>query len=150
MSTFNRLLLRRLHRVAGMAALGFIASFWLATVIVELRGNMGEITLVKTAIAWGLIGLIPVLMATGGSGFALSGGTPSGILKTKLRRMQVIAANGILVLAPSAITLAILAQQGRFDGLFVGVQILELLAGLINIWLIGLNIRDGLALARST
>ncbi|WP_297020407.1 hypothetical protein [Thalassospira sp.] len=148
MSTSHRSLLSRLHRLAGAAALVFIASFWLATIIVELRGNISEIVLVKTAIAWGLFGLVPALITTGGSGFALSGGKPTGILQTKLRRMKLIAANGILILVPAAISLAVFAQHGRFDGLFAAIQGIELLAGAVNIGLIGLNIRDGLRLRK--
>lgn len=146
MSIFQRSFLSHLHRIAGAVALVLIAGFWLATVIVELRGHISEIELVKTAIAWGLIGLVPVLITTGASGFAQTGGKLRGILKTKLRRMKMIAANGVVILVPSAITLAIFAQQGRFDGVFVLVQAIELLAGAVNICLIGLNIRDGMRL----
>lgn len=141
--------LRILHRVAGGVAFILIASFWLATVVVELMGSTGQITMVKTAIAWGLILLVPCLAATGGSGFALAHGHIVGPIAVKLRRMKLIAANGIVVLVPCAITLALFAQRGQIDGLFMGIQMLELFAGLINLVLIGLNIRDGVRMHRS-
>lgn len=54
---------------------------------------------------------------------------------------------GILVLVPSAIFLNLWAAQGMFDTRFYLVQGLELLAGAINLRLMGLNIRDGLCLS---
>ena len=62
--------------------------------------------------------------------------------------MPFIAANGLLILVPAAIFLSVRAQAGMFDGAFYAVQAVELLAGAINVTLIGLNIRDGLRLSR--
>lgn len=61
--------------------------------------------------------------------------------------MKIVAANGLLVLLPSAFVLASWANAGRFDGAFYALQGLELLAGAANITLLGLNMRDGLRLA---
>ncbi len=58
--------------------------------------------------------------------------------------MPLIAANGVLVLIPSALFLAYKARAGEFDMTFYAVQALELVAGAANITLLGLNIRDGL------
>lgn len=148
MSTHTRRPLSILHRIAGVMALLLIATFWISTVTVELRGNIAEIVMVKTAVAYGLLVLIPCLITTGASGFRLSGGKKAGLLGVKLRRMKIIAANGVLFLMPCAISLALMAQQGRFDAVFAIVQGIELLAGAINIYLIGRNIRDGIRLAR--
>lgn len=62
--------------------------------------------------------------------------------------MQVAALNGLAVLIPSAVFLALRAQAGLFDTAFVLVQGLELIAGAVNITLLGRNMRDGLALRR--
>ena len=62
--------------------------------------------------------------------------------------MKFIAANGLLILVPSAVSLAILANLGDMDGLFVPLQAVELIAGGVNLVLIGLNIRDGLRMRR--
>ena len=88
--------------------------------------------------------LIPALMAAGGSGFTLAGKRRGGIIGTKIRRMPLIAANGILILIPSALFLASKASAGEFDTGFYVVQALELAAGATNIALLGLNMRDGL------
>ncbi len=58
--------------------------------------------------------------------------------------MPFIAANGVLILIPSALYLAFKARAGEFDARFDAVQALELAAGATNIALLGLNMRDGL------
>jgi hypothetical protein len=60
--------------------------------------------------------------------------------------MPLIAANGLLVLLPAAIFLNLWAAQGTFDSRFYLVQAVELLAGAINLLLMGLNMRDGVKL----
>jgi len=88
--------------------------------------------------------LIPALAATGGSGLALARERAGPLIERKRRRMPVIAANGLLILVPSALFLSFKSQAGEFDGFFYGVQALELIAGAVNIALLGLNLRDGL------
>ena len=143
-----------IHPVAGSLALLTIATFWLSTVISELSGSRDLVVAVKSAIPWGLLVLVPALAATGGSGLALSQGVRSGAVGRKLRRMPFIAANGLLVLLPSALFLAARAKAGAFDAPFYAVQAVELIAGPINLFLLGLNMRDGFRmsgrLARST
>jgi Na+/H+ antiporter NhaA len=58
--------------------------------------------------------------------------------------MPWIAANGILVLGPSVLYLASKAGAGEFDSGFYAVQATELVVGVTNIALLGLNMRDGL------
>ena len=57
--------------------------------------------------------------------------------------MPFIAANGVLILIPSALFLASKARAVEFDTAFYAVQALELAAGAANITLLGLNMRDG-------
>jgi hypothetical protein len=61
--------------------------------------------------------------------------------------MPLIAANGLLVLIPSALFLASKASAGEFDTAFYAVQAIELAAGAANIMLLGLNMRDGLKMS---
>jgi hypothetical protein len=61
--------------------------------------------------------------------------------------MPFIALNGLLVLVPCAVFLHARAVAGDFGGVFALVQGIELLAGAANLALMGLNLRDGLALA---
>ncbi len=62
--------------------------------------------------------------------------------------MPFIAANGLLVLVPCAIVLNRWAASGSFDTAFHALQAIELIAGAINLTLMGLNARDGLRMTR--
>jgi hypothetical protein len=88
--------------------------------------------------------LIPVLAAAAGSGFTLAKGRQAGLIGAKIKRMPWIAANGLLILIPSALFLASKAKAAEFDASFYAVQVLELAVGAVNITLLGLNMRDGL------
>ncbi len=138
-----------IHPVAGAVALLVIATFWLATVASEAFLAMETVIAVKTAIPYGFILLVPALAATGGSGFKLAKGRRTALIARKIARMRFAAINGLLVLMPSALFLAYQAEAGQFDTWFYGVQAIELLAGSVNICLLGLNMRDGFALGRA-
>ena len=137
-------MLKIIHPVAGALTILTISTFWLSTVLSELFASEAVIVAVKTAIPWGFLLLVPALIATGGSGFALAKGRRGGVIGAKVKRMPVIAANGVLVLIPSALFLAYKATVNEFDAIFYAVQALELVAGATNIMLLGLNMRDGL------
>ena len=139
-------MLKMLHPVAGAIALLTISTFWLSTLFAELFGSEAFVVSVKTTIPWGFFVLVPALMATGGTGVVLSKGSRAGVIGAKLKRMPLIAANGLLVLIPAALFLASKARAGEFDTAFYVVQALEILAGATNITLLGLNMRDGLRL----
>ncbi|MEZ6022729.1 MAG: hypothetical protein R3C16_04790 [Hyphomonadaceae bacterium] len=140
---------RALHPIAGFVAMATIATFWLATAASEISGNPAFIALVKALIPWGFFVLVPALAMTGGTGFALSGGRRGGVLGAKLRRMPIIAANGLFVLIPSALFLAAKARNFDFDAWFVAVQTVELIAGAANLWLLALNARDGFRMTKA-
>lgn len=135
---------KAIHLVAGAVALLTIAIFWLSTALSELFASEAGVIAVKMAIPWGFLLLVPAMAATGGSGFALARGQRTGLVGAKARRMPLIAANGILLLAPAALFLAYKARHAEFDSIFYTVQALELVAGAANITLLGLNMRDGL------
>ena len=139
---------KTIHPLAGAVGLATIAVFWLSTVVAEAFGSPALVVAVKSAIPWGFLLLIPALAATGASGFSLAKGRRGGLMGVKARRMPFIAANGVLILIPSALFLAARAKAGAFDGAFYAVQAVELIAGATNIALIGLNFRDGLKLSR--
>jgi hypothetical protein len=137
-------MLKSVHPVAGALAILTIATFWTSTALAELFASKDTIIAVKSAIPWGFLVLIPALAATGGSGIALAKGRRGGVIGAKLKRMPIIAANGLLILIPAALFLASKAKAGEFDTAFYAVQALELLAGPVNITLLSLNMRDGL------
>lgn len=136
-------MIKVIHPVAGALAILTIATFWLSTALTELFASQAIVAAVKTAIPWGFLLLIPALAATGGSGLALAKGRRAGLIGAKFKRMPLIAANGVLILIPSALFLASEARAGAFDAAFYAVQALELAAGAVNITLLGLNMRDG-------
>jgi len=138
----------KIHAAAGGLALLTVAVFWLSTAVSEFWGNPAAIAAVKQAILLGMVVLIPAVAVAGASGFFLGKGWRSPKVAAKKRRMRIIAANGVLVLLPSAFLLARWAEAGRFDAAFVSVQVLELAAGALNILLLSLNMRDGFALRR--
>lgn len=141
------MLLHRIHAAAGMLAFILIAIFWISTAATELSGSQTAIGAAKSAILWAMLLLIPALAGTGVSGFRLGRGMKLPQVAAKKRRMPFIALNGILVLLPCAVFLNAKADSGAFDAGFYTVQIIELCAGLVNLVLIGLNIRDGLAIS---
>jgi hypothetical protein len=135
-----------LHAIAGGIAFISILVFFSATVIVEVGGDPAAIARAKAAIVQGLWLLIPALMLTGASGLALARGRSGRLLAAKQRRMPFIAGNGLLILLPAALLLDRWAAVGQLDGMFYTVQAVELLAGAVNLTLMGLNIRDGVRL----
>jgi hypothetical protein len=134
---------KMIHPVAGTLAILVIATFWVSTALSELFAPQAVVVAVKTAIPWGFLLLIPALAAAGGSGFAVAKGRRAGLVGAKIKRMPLIAANGVLVLIPSALFLAAKVKAAEFDASFYAVQALELAAGAANIALLGLNMRDG-------
>ena len=92
------------------------------------------------------IGAFPALALTGATGFDRAGKRRGGVIGAKARRMPWIVANGLLILVPSAIFLAMRAGDGRLDLVFYAVQAVELTFGAINLTLLGLSLRDGLRL----
>ncbi|MGY6269691.1 hypothetical protein ACXIUT_08370 [Achromobacter denitrificans] len=139
---------RRIHAFSAVLALLFVAAFWISTVVSGLFLSAAAVAQVKLAIAYALLGFVPVMMLTGASGFALGGKGRHPLLLAKRRRMSFIVANGLFVLAPAAVFLSMRAQAESFDSVFYSVQALELAAGAANLGLIGLNIRDGIRLGR--
>lgn len=136
-----------IHLIAGIVATLTIASFFTATILVELFGSWEEIATVKSLIVMpGLLVLIPAIAATGGTGFALSKSRKGRLVENKKKRMPIIGANGVFILVPAAILLNGWASAGSFGTKFCIVQIFEIIAGATNLAMMGLNIRDGLKL----
>ena len=136
----------RLHPIAGMLALVIIATFWVGTVGTELFGVEEQIRTVKLLIPWGFLILVPSLALAGGTGHLLGRGRTGRLLASKRKRMPFVAANGVVILIPAALFLAWKADSYAFDTVFYAVQVVELVAGAVNLTLLGLNVRDGLRL----
>ncbi|MDA4845537.1 hypothetical protein [Hoeflea poritis] len=138
----------RIHVIAGVVGFLTILSFWISTVSVELFASPAAVAAVKSWILYGMIVLVPAMAIAGATGMSLGRKRRDRLTKAKRTRMPVIAANGLLILVPSAFFLAGRAEAGLFDGWFYAMQTLELVAGAANIAMMGLNIRDGLRMTR--
>lgn len=133
--------------MAGTVAFLTILAFLTSTATAELLGSHATIAMVKMAIPWGFLLLVPALAITGASGFRMAGASADPVILRKKRRMPLIAANGLLILVPAAFWLRSLASQGDFGSIFYIVQAIELVAGSVNLAFMALNIRDGLQLS---
>ena len=136
----------RIHSIAGLLAIVIIATFWLGTVGVELFGAEEHIRIVKLMIPWGLLILVPSLALAGGIGHLLGRGRTGRLVASKRKRMPFVAANGVVILIPAALFLARKADTYAFDAAFYAVQAAELVAGAVNLALLGMNVRDGFRL----
>ena len=139
---------KRAHLVAGVIATLCIATFFVSTVLVELLGSHETVAWLKSLIVMpGLFILVPAIAITGGSGLFVSKSRRGRLVDAKKKRMPFIAANGLLVLVPCAIVLNRWSAAGSFDSSFCVMQAIELLAGAVNLSLMGMNIRDGVRLS---
>jgi len=141
---------RRIHAVAGITAMTLVATFMVATIVVEIVGDRSAVLGVKTAIVFALFVLIPSVMIAGGTGRSMAAGRKAPLLRRKQRRTALIAVVGIVVLVPCAVVLRMLAADGNFGGAFVALQAVELAGGVVNLTLLGLNARDGRLLTAAT
>ncbi len=136
------------HATAGVLAMALIFLFLTSTLVSEMVGSQPMIRQVKEWIVMpGLVILIPAMMVLGATGVYLSRSRKGSIVAAKKRRMPVIVLNGLLILLPCALVLNHWAAQGLFGPGFYVVQALEILAGIVNLGLLGLSFCDGLRLA---
>ena len=136
----------KIHALAGCIAFLTILTFWTSTVFSELFTSHEIVTLVKQWILKGMFLLIPAMIVVGASGMSLGKSRKGKIIGDKKKRMPIIAAIGLIVLLPAAFFLESKATSNDFDTLFYIVQAIELIAGLSNLRLIVLNIKDGMRL----
>lgn len=136
----------QIHAAAGLIGFLAIVTFWSSTAISELFGSKEMVVAVKTMILNGMWILIPAMVMVGASGMAMGNRRRDAPAVAKKRRMPVIALNGLLILQPAAFYLQSKAVAGQLDVQFYLVQSLELVAGAVNLTLMGLNIRDGLTM----
>ncbi|WP_159737431.1 hypothetical protein [Vibrio atypicus] len=142
--------LATLHRTAACSAFLMIFTFFSSSLLVELFGSEQDIFFVKTAISYAVWVLVPLMAVTGITGAKMAPNPRKGPLVNKKKRMPIVAANGLLILLPAAFYLQHLAALGQFDMIFYAVQGIELVAGFINLTLMGLSIRDARSLKRSS
>ncbi len=137
----------KLHAAAGGVAMLTILAFQALLWRAEASGYPEDILAARVAILWGVaLVLVPAMAGAGISGAVMGRGWKRPEIAAKTRRMRIIAANGLLVLLPLAIALWWLASKGMVEERFFWLQRLEMLAGLVNLALLGMNMRAGLRL----
>ncbi len=133
-----------LHQTAATIAFATIASFLLSTLTAEFIGDHELIAVVKKAIVYGLSILIICIPLTVISGKRLAAFYPNNLyVKAKTKRMKWIGINAVIFLIPLAITLNYFAQNNQLDMSFYSLQALEIVCGLINIFLFIKMFADG-------
>ncbi|MGF1911310.1 hypothetical protein L4C38_17955 [Vibrio kasasachensis] len=142
--------LKMLHRTCAVLAFVTIASFFSSTLISELFTSHQTVAQVKQVIAYAVWGLIPLMAITGATGAKLAPNVKMGVgpIGRKKKRMPIIAINGLVVLLPAALYLNSLASQGDFGATFYTIQVIELMAGAVNLTLMSLNLRDVFTIKR--
>lgn len=69
----NRIVLRKIHAIAGAAAFLLIATFWTSTVISELFGSQATVVAVKHVIVYALFALMFCMALAGATNLLLFG-----------------------------------------------------------------------------
>lgn len=124
-----------------------VLTFWTSTAVSEAFFSQEVVAGVKRSILYGMLILVPAIAATGASGVSLQSMRKGQLVDHKKRRMRIVALNGLLVMLPSAFFLNSKASAGEFDAPFYLVQAIELSVGVVQLFLMGRNFRDGLSLA---
>jgi hypothetical protein len=135
------------HAAAGSVALLLVLSFLTITILSELSMDAANVIVAKRVILYGICLLVPLMAMAGGSGFLLAAGRVGPVVGLKKKRMRLIAANGMLVMLPSAIWLYYSAAKGEFGTAFMVVQGIELAGGFTQLYLLARNFKDGLRLS---
>lgn len=128
--------LKLLNKIASTTAFLMIVSFMLSSVVSEFIGNHVLIATVKRSIFYSLSLLILCMILTTVSTKKLASLHPnSPYYLISVKRIKLISLNGVIFLAPLATVLNYFAQKDNLNMTFYLLQSLELICGLINIFL---------------
>lgn len=142
----KRTLILKTHLLATLIAVVLISTFFISSLVAEIINDHQFIKVVKLCILYALPLMVIIMPILAISGNKLAGASQSPLIKQKKGRMKLIMINGLLL-----ITLALfLYFQSHFREInttFLIGQMAELLLGMLNLILIGVNIRAGLKLS---
>jgi hypothetical protein len=144
----SRSTLVRIHLGGSTGALAIITAFLASSAVIELLGDPGDVRVLRHGVLLGLPLLVACLAAAALTGRRLAGRSRAPAVRRKRRRMQIVAAAGLLVLIPCAVILDFLAGSAHAGVLAGALEITEIVAGGLNLALLALNFRDGRGLAR--
>lgn len=134
------------HLVATVIAILTIGSFFGFSLTAEIIGQDLFIKKVKTGILYALPILVIAMPILGLTGKKLAGNSTRPMVTDKMKRMKLIAMNGVLLIL-LAIYLYYHAHHKTIDKTFLIVQMVELSIGAANLVLIGKNVLSGLMLS---
>jgi len=138
----------RIHLCAAVGALALITTFLVSSAVTDLAGNGADVHSLRQWIVFALPVLIGCLAAAALTGRRLARKSKAPAIRRKQRRMQVVAALGIVVLVPCALILDVLTASASASAVVTGLELTEMLAGALNLTLLLLNVRDGRGLSR--
>src|SRR5260370_10955480 len=138
----------RIHLTAAAGAVTLITTFLVSSAVTELAGNAADVHSLRQWIVFALPLLVGCLAAAALTGRRLARKSRAAVIRRKQRRMQVVAAFGIVVLVPCALILDVLTASTSAGAVVTGLVLTEMLAGAINLTLLLLNVRDGRSLSR--
>lgn len=136
----------KVHAVAGVLGFLVVLAFWISTALSELLGSHATVAVVKSSTFKGMFVLLPALLVAGASGVSLLGKRTDPLALSKQKRGPIAFMTGLFVLLPSSYFLWSWASADSFDGWFYGLEAVWLAGSTVCLVMIGLNIRDGLAL----
>ena len=135
--------LKLVYKISSFIAFVLIISFMISTLTAEFLGDYILISTIKKYILCTLPLLIICMIITGISTRKLALLYPNvPYNRLVVRRVKYIGLNGVVFLAPLATVLNYLAQNNSIDSIFYLLQSLEILFGLINIFLFTKIFRD--------
>ena len=135
--------LKLVYKISSFIAFAVIISFMISSLTAEFLGDYILIATVKKSILCTLPLLIICMIITGISTRKLALLYPNvPYNQLVVRRVKYIGLNGVMFLAPLATVLNYLAQNNSIESTFYLLQSLEILFGLINIFLFTKIVRD--------
>lgn len=135
-----------IHLAATMVAVLTISTFFFSSLFAEIHGGEMWIRVVKKGIIYALPLLLFAMPAMAITGNNLAGNSKQSLIIMKQRRMKWIMLNGML-LTSLAVFLYYRSNFQTIDAAFFFAQVAELAFGMVNLILIGMNIKAGLRLS---
>ena len=138
----------KIHVSATFMAVVVISTFFISSLIAEIKGDETFIKTVKTAIFFSLPLLIVTMPTLAITGKQLAAHSKNQKVLQKQKRMKWIMMNGMLLI----LLASYLYYQSNFQTIndtFLYFQIMEFVLGISNLFLIGLNMKAGFQLSNS-
>jgi membrane protein CcdC involved in cytochrome C biogenesis len=138
----KRSTLLKIHLIATGIAVATILTFFISSLVAEIRGDESFIKSVKAFIIYALPLMIVSMPTLAITGKKLAGQSKNRLVLVKKGRMKWIMVNGMILIS-LAVFLYYRSHFQVIDRIFLGAQLGEFLFGITNLTLIILNARTG-------